>query len=107
MGILTTLKVAAIVKNATSAGAANAPRAIMKRGLLLTLTFVCTWIWFVCTGGIAYQEEVIKIEIDIVGAVIINAQPIINAVILLTLPNIRLDYLSRWLKQGGSNIKGS
>merc|ERR1711869_173029 len=45
----TTAKVAAIVKNATSAGAANAPKAIMKRGVLLTLTFVGTWLWFVAT----------------------------------------------------------
>jgi len=102
--ILTTLKVAAIVKNATSAGAANAPKAIMKRGILLTVTFVATWLWFVCTGGIAYQEETIEIDIDMVGAIVINAQPIIDAVILLTLPNVRLDYLSRWLKQGGGSV---
>jgi hypothetical protein len=82
--LLTTFKVAAIVKKSSSGGpaSANAPKAIMKRGLLLTVTFVCTWIWFVTLGGVAYNNETIDINIDMIGAIIINAQPIIDAFIL-------------------------
>jgi len=105
--LLTTLKVAAVVKNASSASAAKAPRALMKRGLMLTATFVCTWIWFVTTGGLAYNDEAIDIDYDIIGAIILNAQPIIDGFILLTLPNIRLEYLSRWLKQAGGSVSSS
>jgi len=105
--MLTTLKVAAIVKNASSAGAAKAPRALMKRGVMLTATFVCTWIWFITTGGLAYDEQTIEIDFDMVGAIIINAQPIVDAIILLTLPNVRLDYLSRWLKAVGGQVGSS
>lgn len=105
--LLTTLKVVAIVKNKTSAGAANAPKAIMKRGLLLTMTFLGCWMWFVTTGGLAYQNRILDINIDLVGAVIVHTKPIIDAVILLTMPNIRMEYLSRWLKQGGGSVASS
>merc|ERR1719473_1638212 len=62
--MLTTLKVAQIVKNASGAGSSKAPKAIMKRGLLLTATFVATWIWFITLGGLAWSEENIDINID-------------------------------------------
>merc|ERR1719482_1649260 len=90
--LLTTAKVAAIVKNASGGGSSKAPKAIMKRGLMLTLTFIATWIFFIVIGGLSSQNETIEIEVDMIGAIIINAQPIIDGVILLTLPNIRLDY---------------
>merc|ERR1719482_1381196 len=90
--LLTTAKVAAIVKNASGGGSSKAPKAIMERGLMLTLTFIATWIFFIVIGGLSSQNETIEIEVDMIGAIIINAQPIIDGVILLTLPNIRLDY---------------
>jgi len=105
--ILTAVKVAEIVNKASGGGASNAPKAIMKRGLLLTLTFIFTWIWFVTTGAIAAQQETVEIDVDMVGAIIINTQPIVDGVILLTLPNIRLNYLSRWLKAAGGSSSSS
>jgi len=105
--LATTAKVAKIVKNASGGASSKAPKAIMKRGLLLTATFVFTWIWFVVVGGLSASDQVVNIDIDMVGAIIINAQPIIDAFILLTLPNVRLDYLSRWLKQAGGNVSSS
>merc|ERR1719271_131616 len=80
--LLTTAKVAAIVKNASGGGSSKAPKAIMKRGLMLTATFICTWIWFVVVGGMAANNDVIDINVDMVGAIILNAQPIIDAGIL-------------------------
>jgi len=104
---MTTIKVAAVVRNASGSATANAPRAIMKRGLLLTVTFVLTWIWFVVLGGMGYQKETIDINIDMIGAIIINAQPIIDAILLLSMPNVRVAYLSRMLKGTGASISSS
>merc|ERR1719382_140630 len=95
---LTTFKVVSMVKNVTSGAANNAPKAIMKRGLLLTVTFVVTWIWFVVLGGLGYTEHTIDINIDMVGAIIINAQPIIDGILLLSISNVKVNYLSRWLQ---------
>jgi len=105
--VATTAKVAAIVKNASGSGSSKAPKAIMKRGLMLTATFIGTWIWFVTVGGMASANSTIDINIDMIGAIILNAQPIIDGCILLTLPNIRIDYLSRWLKQAGGSVSSS
>merc|ERR1712086_998085 len=104
---LTTMKVAAIVKQSSSSS--KAPQAIMKRGLLLTFTFIATWMWFIVCGGLAFagKVELLPIQVDMVGAIILNAQPILDAFILLTLPNVRVDYLSRWLKAAGGSVGGS
>merc|ERR1719482_1814930 len=70
--LLTTAKVAAIVKNASGGASSKAPKAIMKRGLMLTVTFVATWIFFIVIGGLSSQNETIDIEIDMVGAITID-----------------------------------
>merc|ERR1719378_1237206 len=97
--ILTTVKVAAVVQKLS--GDSKAPRAILKRGLMLTFTFVLTWIMFVALGGIAYTENVIDINTDMIGAIIVNAQPTIDTLLLVSLPNVRADYLTRWSRQSG------
>lgn len=98
---LTALKIGQLANSTSGSQGWKAAGVVMKRGIFLTLTFVATWIWFVVTGGLAYSNKPVDIEVDMVGAIIINAQPIIDAFILLTMSNIREQYVARWAKQFG------
>jgi hypothetical protein len=89
--LLTTVTVTKIVKSSGGGAASKAPKAIMVRGVMLTLTFVFTWIWFTVTAGLGYTNSAVDIQIEMVGAIIINAQPIIDAILLVTMPNVRAE----------------
>jgi len=93
---LAALSVAKVTRR--SAAHSKAPLVVMRRGLLLTVTYVATWVWFSTTSFLAFLTRPASLTVELVGAVIINAQPIIDAAILLSLPNIRMDYHTRQLK---------
>jgi len=99
--LLTAMKVSAVVKS--SGGASKASAAILKRGILLTCNFVLWWIWFVVTAGISSSgNPITNVRMDYIGAILINAQPIVDAfVIIWSLPNVRQALLERHLSQMG------
>lgn len=100
MYVLAIIKVSAIVKSSGSA-ASKAPRAIMKRGVYMTANFVFWWIWFVVAAATAATGNTLSIQADYVGAILINAQPIVDAVVIMQMPNVRQDFLERHLKKLG------
>jgi len=104
---LAAAQIAAVTKQ--SSAAASAPYAVMRRGLLLVLAYVTTWIWFTSTSFLAYQAVPASVQVELIGAIIINAQPLIDAAILFSLRQVRRSYHERHLVGSGlaANDAGS
>jgi len=99
-------KVAAMVRS-SGTSSLKAPKAVMVRGVFLTAAFVTTWIWFAATSGISASGAVLGIQVDYIGAIIINAQPIFDAFVILQMPNVRQALLERQLKKLGISSSSS
>jgi len=103
--IMAAVKVTAVVKKAGTES--KAPRAIMRRGLFLTGNFLLWWIWFVVTSSISATGNVVPVVTDYIGAILINAQPIIDAWVIIWMPNVRQAMLQRHLAALGISSSSS